>query len=334
MDRNFETMHSILIDQTREILDNYGFSADNFLKISGGEKSVSCNDEILGIIAECGYNWWGMDHLQQINYEFANKLIREYADKVSEDEFLDNRAYRLDPKWQVSRMLHDYFNTLHKEFFLVNDGKVIKTDIEKINLPSRQKENEKLSNNEKVMLDVDYLAIKNKHKHNVSGMAKELELLIMKDGEIYFAPNGHEALATWLNLSGVDIQNAVRIEAVNESYATSKFGFGSIYNHNYSVEERDDKVIELTDAQGEAIGSIHRALNILWQDLEPINESIKKSSGFGLSNRSIDVEGTEQFPDRPRKNLNTLYYNVDGVDRREINLKIDSLERFDHTLNS
>ena len=311
-----------IIEQSDAIFKKYNIEPADYLKNRHGEDGIKCNREILKLIASTVQDRPELKALQCSNYIYLSSLIeKKFKDAVDPKQKQSNELDTFDKNrnYQISKVLHEYFELFHDAFYKINSGSATFTNNENFVLPSLS-DNPDITSMPRIAQLQENARYINKKLTRKSSFQNELELLITEDGTMYFTPNTHEGLACWLNINIISLKDAIRIETSKQSNQ-SYFEFNSLYNHNYSTESNGDKLIEISDEQAVAIGELHRTLNLLWPNLSPINHSIDFSYGFGLGKK--DKMLADQDPQITAKNLNTLYYNVDDVDRAKLRINND-----------
>ena len=192
--------------------------------------------------------WIAMDGGLKEGFEYCNRLI-SYCD-----------------------IIHKYLGNFHNKYFSIQNNEPVLNKKEIFELPvSNTREFEDM--------DINFKYITAKLGSIYTNENRELCLLILTDGTCYNALNDHATLARWLNMNGIDIDNAIRFEA---SRQFNNFDFCSLNNFGFSEKSNDNEFIQITPAQAIAITDLYKALSSGWRFIKPFDKCLEKTTGFGF----------------------------------------------------
>ena len=195
------------------------------------------------------------------------------------NKYKDQASCHAIKEFNINRVIKSYLLDMYGYFFKVKDGKIEYTHEEDFVLPSRGRYADTKAN-------YDYIDGRLSH---MSDGDKELALILTRDGAMYYAPYDHQSLACWLNLNGVNLKNAIRVEATKK---LGEFCFTSLHNYMFSLDSDGDVLVPISYDQAENLGDIYAAINRGWKYMKPIEKSLRNSTGFGIGKTEVyDQEG-------------------------------------------
>ena len=285
---------SQLIITNRLIFEKAGIDPKDFLSDSFGEKSKECHKKILEYLCSVAPNGGkDLSDLEQANYQY-----------LTERWFEDQKCVE-DVDYQVAKVLHQYMGKMYGTFFDIKNGRATYTGIENFVLPSTTKPRSEYGSKYDMWKDdMGYIYTKLGRCDNDS----ELELIITHDGVTYLAPNTHIVLAGWLNVNGVDMHNAIRLEASKNRFNTSTFSFTSLFNYSFSKSSNEDRYMIVSGGQADILGRTYDALSSDWSNMQPMEEAMKYTTGFGVGLKDLDEEYMSA-------NLATFNRNMESFDK-------------------
>ena len=170
-------------------------------------------------------------------------------------------------------------------------------------------------------IEDNFKYIKNKLGNIYLNPSNELSLIIMPDGTCFNALNDHATCAKWLNMNGIDIDQAIRFEASQQFY---NFDFCSLNNFGFSEKSDTNEFIKITPEQAIVITDLYKGLSLGWKFMHPLEKSLEKATGFGFSKKDYKFGFGEQ-------NLSTIAeYSKGYFDKYEY-LKQRKIKAADHT---
>ena len=105
--------------------------------------------------------------------------------------------------------------------------------------------------------------------------------IVIPSGECFVSKADHVSLCKFLVSQGVDLNNAVRIDAGHQKdYVT--FHICSLYNYGYSINSSQNKYILLTQAQANVIMNAHKNISKIWAKTPDFEKVLRYSHGFRI----------------------------------------------------
>jgi len=230
----------------------------------------------------------------------AKQARNEYISivkNVKTNPLTKERMDRLNICYIVKKYLQCFYNS----FFRIQDGKIIRTNYEKFELPYLQPKNA-----EEIIKNNKYL--ENKAHYPILDDNCEINLIILPNGTCYFAPIDHQSLAYWLNINGIDINNAIRFEVSKD---VNDFRFSTLYNCEYSIDSNDNEMLIITDKQAEVLGGLYQTVRAKWRNIYPYERSLHMLNGFGFSNYDYDKDFAKTNLEKLGKYSNGLFDDYD-----------------------
>ena len=212
--RDFKNIQERISTAISIILERYDLDARTFL-YKQNPNNRNANSEILNILA-------GYINSDNDKIKIATENGKVLYSKISEED----GTVQYDHEFYIAKLLKTYLIDFYGNFFTIQNNEVSPTNIENFTLPS-------IKDKPDFRKNADYINRKLTHLPQNSN-PNELELIFLYDGTSYFAPNGHDNLAFWLNLNNIDLTSAIRFESSKSIY---DFNFGSLYNAKFAETE-------------------------------------------------------------------------------------------------
>ena len=355
---DYENLQQQMLFRLRLVFEKHDILPTKFFNKSNGERSYACMQDFIKTIESVSQDSESLMQVYAMNQKWledTEAMVKTVAMQGTETEpVVDGNLIN------IAYTFNEFVDIMHGVFYQFQDGKLAPTHIEDFVLPSRSFGAEwlRLSSDEKkrlLALDSEYLDKKVSEKRYAKGDA---EFLILQNGKICFAPNGHFSLAQYLNANGVDLRDGIRVEA--RKGVTTYFDFTTLHNYNFFEDDlgedeefvriagqkisfslsnftpiTSDKdtvkpvikkqkpsgMVVMTKEQAEVLGSIYTTVANTWSNVEPINNAINRSTGFGFGKKDSELFGDN--PGLRAKNLNMLNRYVDGIDMRELQVNND-----------
>jgi len=268
--KNISSIQKDLIVKIGIILERYNLNSENFL-YTKNKNNPKAHAEILELLAKC------IDSPQdKVDLTIKN---REVLLKLVEDG-VQNGGFKSSPNYQIGNILKNYLTEFYDFFFTIENNQIKLTQTEDFQLPSME---------DKPDFKKNLLYIKYKMSYQKNAALGELELILLPDGTTYYAPQGHEGLAYWLNLSGVDLNQAIRLESVK---SMGDFNFSSLRNDKFIQKDEDNEMIEISSAQANFLGVLYGTLSNGWAFMQPLDHQLRLTKGFGIGKtETFEPEG-------------------------------------------
>ena len=294
MAEQFDYLYRKLFAEVDAIFEKYNIDPSKYL-LATGEHILKANQEIL---ASIGKNVRNMESVEDIATLNRQKLVDIFD--------ADNTSYATNREFIVGSIIKTYLLDLCGYHFEINDGKVTYTHREDFELPSSP---------------TKFRVDKQKNFEYINGKIKtsdtkpnEVELLLTEDGKMYYAPNDHLNLAYWLNLNGVDLHNAIRLESTKH---VGDYSFTSLYNYKFSEDSDNDELIAINKAQASNLGAVYNALLSGWAYMRPLDEGLKRSTGFGVGKIEVGRYTTPTEEELIKHNITMFDRYMGGFDKNE-----------------
>ena len=270
--KDVELMYDLLVKSVKQVLDKHGIKYEAFLRQSS-DKSAVVHKEILDILAKFINTFGDRMTLLIKNREDLFAVYDKYADSGKALEEID--------EYQLKHIIYAYLGLFYNHFYTIDNGKVNLTNNEEFKLPSMEDKPDYDKN-------LEYITSKISKKMYPSN-PEQLEILILPNGTTYFTPDDHRTLAFWLNVNGVDLDKAIRVES---SKRLGEFNFTSLFNYKFSKNSDENELIKITSPQAEMLGLVYSSLTSGWLYMKPFVENLRMTTGFGFGKKEkFDPQG-------------------------------------------
>lgn len=184
----------------------------------------------------------------------------------------------------LNSILKIYLNDIWGVFVTAKNSKATPNGVENFQLPAS-----KVSTMQDLEHNSQY--IEKKIGNIYLNKYRQLAVFILPDGKCYYAPKDHMSLATWLNMNGVDIKGALRLE-INDAH--NGIDLSTLGNSKFSKASNEDYLVKITNEQVESLALIINAVKLTRKKDVTIEDCLYNSWGLGCSQFDFDEQiGTE-----------------------------------------
>ena len=256
----------MLVQEIEERLSKYELTAQELLVTTSPNHKLF-HEDMVEILSNMIENLDDVDELKKENSK-RHRLLFESM----ENDLIGYSRVQCSKMTSICHITNVYLGNFFNKYISLKGDRIENTNKESFILPKTKTE----SFDE---YESNYKYIISKLGNIYLNPNRELCLLIMPDGTCYNALDDHLTCARWLNMNGIDINNAIRFESSKQFY---DFNFCSLYNYNFSYKSDSNQFIEITTEQAIVITDLYKALQQGWAFLKPISSSIEQSNGFGF----------------------------------------------------